>query len=138
MALPPIRSRRSFVEDELNYILSIGGIKIQYGQALGRDISLDQLRREYDAVFLAFGVGVARRLDIPGEDLSGVVDAIHFIYDIRANGYPSVPVGDKVAVIGMGMTAIDAATPGPAIRSKRSDAGLPAHRSRNALHGDRA
>ena len=99
-----------FCEDELNYILSIGGIKIQYGQALGRDISLDQLRREYDAVFLAFGVGVARRLDIPGEDLSGVVDAIHFIYDIRANGYPSVPVGDKVAVIGMGMTAIDAAT----------------------------
>jgi glutamate synthase (NADPH/NADH) small chain len=99
-----------FCADELDYILSIGGINIQYGQALGRDISLDQLRREYDAVFLAFGVGLARRLDIPGEDLSGVVDAIHFIYDIRANGYPSVRVGDKVAVIGMGMTAIDAAT----------------------------
>ena len=39
-----------------------------------------------------------------------MVDAIRFIYDIRADGYPSVPVGDKVAVIGMGMTAIDAAT----------------------------
>jgi len=49
-------------------------------------------------------------LDIPGEKLEGVVDAIQFIYDIRANGYSSVPVGDKVAVIGMGMTAIDAAT----------------------------
>ena len=99
-----------FCEDELNYILSIGGISIQYGQALGRDITLDQLQRQYDAVYLAFGVGVARQLNIPGEDLAGVVDAIHFIYDIRANGYPAVPVGDKVAVIGMGMTAIDAAT----------------------------
>jgi len=99
-----------FCEDELNYILSIGGIRIQYGQAMGREITLDQLQRQYDAVYLAFGVGVARQLDIPGEDLAGVVDAIHFIYDIRANGYPAVPVGDKVAVIGMGMTAIDAAT----------------------------
>jgi glutamate synthase (NADPH/NADH) small chain len=99
-----------FCEDELNYILSVGGIRIQYGQALGRDITLDQLQQQYDAVYLAFGVGLARRLDILGEDLAGVVDAIHFIYDIRANGYPAVPVGDKVAVIGMGMTAIDAAT----------------------------
>jgi glutamate synthase (NADPH/NADH) small chain len=99
-----------FCEDELNYILSIGGITIRYEQELGRDIRLDELQQQYDAVFLAFGVGLARRLDIPGEDLAGMVDALRFIYDIRANGYPSVPVGDKVAVIGMGMTAIDAAT----------------------------
>jgi dihydropyrimidine dehydrogenase (NAD+) subunit PreT len=99
-----------FCEDELNYILSIGGIEIRYAQALGRDISLGQLQQQYDAVYLAFGVGLARRLDIPGEDLPGVVDAIRFIYDIRSEGYSAVPVGDKVAVIGMGMTAIDAAT----------------------------
>jgi glutamate synthase (NADPH/NADH) small chain len=49
-------------------------------------------------------------LDIPGEQLEGVVDAIGFIHDIRNKGFTSVPVGDKVAVIGMGMTAIDAAT----------------------------
>jgi glutamate synthase (NADPH/NADH) small chain len=42
--------------------------------------------------------------------MEGVVDAISFIYDLRDKGYASVPVGDKVAVIGMGMTAIDAAT----------------------------
>ena len=99
-----------FCEDELNYILSIGGIAIRYGQELGRDIALDELRREYDAVYLAFGVGLARRLDIPGEDLPGMIDALRFIYTIRADGYAAVPVGDKVAVIGMGMTAIDAAT----------------------------
>jgi glutamate synthase (NADPH/NADH) small chain len=99
-----------FCEDEVNYITSIGGIEIKYNQELGKDISLSQLKKEYDAVYLAIGVGVARQLDIPGEKLEGVVDAIQFIYELRSNGYSSVPVGDKVAVIGMGMTAIDAAT----------------------------
>ena len=99
-----------FCEDEVNYITSIGGIEIKYNQELGIDITLSQLKKEFDAVYLGIGVGVARQLDIPGEKLEGVVDAIQFIYDIRAKGYPTVPVGDKVAVIGMGMTAIDAAT----------------------------
>ena len=99
-----------FCEDEVNYITAIGGIEIKYNQELGKDISLKQLKKEFDAVFLGIGVGVARQLDIKGEKLEGVVDAISFIYDIRDKGYPSVPVGDKVAVIGMGMTAIDAAT----------------------------
>ena len=99
-----------YCAEELDYILSLGGITIRYGAELGKDLQLEQLREEYDAVFLAFGVGLARRLDIPGEDLDGVVDALRFIYAIRADGFPSVPVGDKVAVIGMGMTAIDAAT----------------------------
>jgi len=99
-----------FCEDEVNYITSIGGIKIKYNQELGKDITLSQLKKEYDAVYLGIGVGVARQLEIPGEKLEGVVDAIEFIYDIRSKGYVSVPVGDKVAVIGMGMTAIDAAT----------------------------
>ncbi len=99
-----------FCEDEVNYITSIGGIDIKYNNELGKDISLAQLKKEYDAVYLGIGVGVARQLEIPGEKLEGVVDAIQFIYDIRDKGYSSVPVGDKVAVIGMGMTAIDAAT----------------------------
>lgn len=99
-----------FCKDEVDYILSIGGISIKYEHELGRNISLEQLRKDYDAVFLGFGVGLARQLDIPGEQLEGVVDAISFIYKIRNEGFSKVPVGDKVAVIGMGMTAIDAAT----------------------------
>jgi dihydropyrimidine dehydrogenase (NAD+) subunit PreT len=99
-----------FCEEEVNYILSIGGITVKYNQELGKHISLTDLQKNYDAVYLGIGVGVARQLDIPGEELEGVVDAISFIYDLRAKGYPVVPVGDKVAVIGLGMTAIDAAT----------------------------
>ena len=99
-----------FCEDEVNYITSLGGIEIKYNQELGKDMTLASLKKEFDAVYLGIGVGVARQLDIPGEKLEGVVDAIKFIYDLRDKGYPSIPVGDKVAVIGMGMTAIDAAT----------------------------
>ena len=99
-----------FCEDEVNYITALGGIEIKYNQELGKDITLRQLKKEFDAVYLGIGVGVARQLEIKGEKLEGVVDAISFIYDIRDKGYPAVPVGDKVAVIGMGMTAIDAAT----------------------------
>ena len=99
-----------FCEEEVNYILSLGGIGIKYNQELGKNISLAELQKNYDAVYLAIGVGLARQLDIPGEDLEGVEDAIQFIYDLRDKGFPAIPVGDKVAVIGMGMTAIDAAT----------------------------
>ncbi len=99
-----------FCKDEVDYILSIGGIEIKYNQELGKNIMLEELQKNYDAVYLGFGVGLARQLEIPGEELEGVVDAISFIYDIRSKGFSSVPVGDKVAVIGMGMTAIDAAT----------------------------
>ena len=99
-----------FCKDEVDYILSIGGISIQYNKELGKDITLEELRKQYDAVYLAFGVGLARQLEIPGEELEGVEDAISFIYDIRTKGFSRVPVGDKVVVIGMGMTAIDAAT----------------------------
>ncbi len=99
-----------FCEDEVNYILSIGGIEVKYNQELGKTILLQDLQKNYDAVYLGLGVGVARQLDIPGEDLQGVEDAISFIYDLRSKDYSAIPVGDKVAVIGMGMTAIDAAT----------------------------
>lgn len=99
-----------FCQEEVDYITSIGGIDIQYNKTFGKDITLEALQQQYDAVYLAFGVGLARQLYIPGEQLEGVVDAISFIYDIRNNGFPTVPVGDQVAVIGMGMTAIDAAT----------------------------
>jgi dihydropyrimidine dehydrogenase (NAD+) subunit PreT len=99
-----------FCKAEVDYITSIGGIDIKYKQELGKDITLEQLQKNYDAVFLGIGVGIARELSIPGEDLQGVEDAISFIYNLRTNDYSKIAVGDNVAVIGMGMTAIDAAT----------------------------
>ncbi len=67
-----------FCEDEVNYITGIGGIEIKYNQELGKNISLEDLQKSYDAVYLGIGVGLARQLEIPGEDLAGVEDAITF------------------------------------------------------------
>ncbi|MFZ1369991.1 MAG: NAD(P)-dependent oxidoreductase [Ferruginibacter sp.] len=108
-----------FCEDEVNYILGIGGIEIKYNRELGKNITLDELQKKYDAVYLGIGVGLARQLEIPGEELEGVEDAIKFIYDIRNKGFDKVAVGDKVAVIGMGMTAIDAATQAKRLGAKQ-------------------
>ncbi|MBK8608960.1 MAG: NAD(P)-dependent oxidoreductase [Chitinophagaceae bacterium] len=108
-----------FCEDEVNYILGIGGIEIKYNQELGKDISLADLQKDFDAVYLGIGVGLARQLEIPGEELEGVEDAIKFIYDIRNKGFNLVAVGDHVAVIGMGMTAIDAATQAKRLGAKK-------------------
>ena len=108
-----------FCEDEVNYILGIGGIEIKYNQELGKDISLADLQKNFDAVYLGIGVGLARQLEIPGEELEGVEDAIKFIYDIRDKGYDKVAVGDRVVVIGMGMTAIDAATQAKRLGAKQ-------------------
>jgi dihydropyrimidine dehydrogenase (NAD+) subunit PreT len=99
-----------FCEDEVKWITSIGNIKIQYGKSLGKDVFLNDLQKDYDAVFLGIGVGVARPLSILGENLKGVVDAIEFIYQIRTKSLEKVAIGDNIAVIGLGMTAIDAAT----------------------------
>ncbi len=100
----------TFCKEEVDYILSLGGISVQYEKQLGKDIQLADLQKNFDAVFLGIGVGVARSLEIPGENLEGVMDAISFIYNLRTRNYSQISVGDKVAVIGMGMTAIDAAT----------------------------
>ena len=99
-----------FCKAEVDYITSLGGIDIKYNQALGKDVSLQQLTEQYDAVYIAIGVGEARQLDIPGENLAGVEDAISYIYNLRTSEFKDMPVGDNVAVIGLGMTAIDAAT----------------------------
>lgn len=99
-----------FCENEVEFIVSIGGIDVKYNYELGKHITLEKLQEEYDAVYLGMGVGLTRTLDIKGEELEGVVDAIDFIYQLRDKGFSTVPVGDKVAVIGLGMTAIDAAT----------------------------
>jgi len=99
-----------FCQDEVDFITSLGGITIEYNRELGENLSLAELKQEYDAVFLGIGVGLARQLEIPGEDLEGVVDAIEFIYNLRSKTFNQIAVGDKVAVIGLGMTAIDAAT----------------------------
>ena len=99
-----------FAQDELDFILRIGGITILHDRRLGRDINLDALRRTHDAVFLGLGHNAVRSLALSPEPLAGVQDAVAFIEDLRqAADKSTVAVGDRVVVVGGGNTAIDAA-----------------------------
>ncbi len=97
-------------QKEVNFILGVGGINIETGRALGSDVSLDQLRDDYDAVFIGIGLGGVNALGVGGEDDDAVLDAVSYIADIRQAGdLADLPVGGRAVVIGGGNTAIDIA-----------------------------
>ncbi|MBT8080019.1 MAG: NAD(P)-dependent oxidoreductase [Gammaproteobacteria bacterium] len=111
-----------FAQREAEWILSIGGIELRSGVALGDDFSLEQLREEYDAVFLAFGLGGTNRLNVANEDIDGVLNAVDYISQLRqADDKGDLPVGRNVVVIGGGMTAIDIAVQTKRLGSERVD-----------------
>jgi len=98
-----------YAQREIEWLYSIGGIEIKAGQSLGRDFTLDELRKQYDAVFIAFGLAGVRELALEGASLDGVMDAVDFIEQVRqADDLASVAVGRRVVVIGGGNTAVDA------------------------------
>ena len=104
-----------FAQQEVSWILDIGGIEVRQNTALGIDISLDGLRKEYDAVFLAFGLGGVNKLGLANENANGVLNAVDYIAKLRqSKAMDDLPVGRHVVVIGGGMTAIDIA-----VQSKR-------------------
>ena len=103
------KATHGFAQAEVDWLLSIGGIEIRTGQKLGRDVTLDGLRADHDAVFLGIGLAGVNALGIPGEDLAGVRDAVDFIAELRQADLTTLPVGRDVVVIGGGMTAVDAA-----------------------------
>ncbi|WP_404402565.1 NAD(P)-dependent oxidoreductase [Pelagibacterium halotolerans] len=97
-----------FAQVEVDYLIEIGGIAIENGKALGRDIALSGLVADYDAVFLGMGLGGVNGLHAEGEDAA--VNAVDFIAELRqASDLSTLPVGRRVVVIGGGMTAIDVA-----------------------------
>ena len=99
-----------FAQKEVEWLLKIGGITIKTGVELGRDVTLETLRADHDAVFLGIGLGAVNSLRAPGEDKAGVTNAVDFISDLRqTTDLTTLPVGRDVVVIGGGMTAVDAA-----------------------------
>ncbi|WP_193178668.1 NAD(P)-dependent oxidoreductase [Oricola nitratireducens] len=99
-----------FAQKEVDYITAIGGISMHYGKALGRDISLEKLAGDYDAVFLGTGLAGVNALGAADAEAEGSLDAVEWIGKLRqAADISKIPVGSRVVVIGGGMTAVDAA-----------------------------
>ncbi|WP_134701701.1 NAD(P)-dependent oxidoreductase [Ammoniphilus sp. YIM 78166] len=86
------------------------GVEIRTSTCIGKDIQPQELMGEYDAVVLAIGMGNVPDLGIEGEELTGVYDAIELIQDTKSKELDDRFIGSRVAVIGAGNTAIDAAT----------------------------
>ncbi len=94
---------------EAKKILELG-VELHTNVTIGRDIPFADLERDFDAIFVGVGVGATRALEIPGEALEGVEDALSFIEHLKTHPYSETEVGKDVIVVGAGNTAIDAAT----------------------------
>ncbi len=104
MGIPEYRLSRDALDKEIGYLTEMG-VEIKTGHRVG---SVDQLLKEgYDAVYIALGAQKGARLSIPGDDAPGVIDGISFLRQV--NQGEEVEIGDRVAIIGGGNSAIDAA-----------------------------
>ena len=102
------RVDRTILEAEIQRIINLG-VEIKMGVRVGTDITLEELEKEYDAVFVGMGAQVGRGLPIPGfADTPGATNAIDFLKQYEIEG-DSVSVGKKVVVIGDGNVAMDVA-----------------------------
>ncbi|MBN1140947.1 MAG: FAD-dependent oxidoreductase [Deltaproteobacteria bacterium] len=104
--IPSYRLPRDVIQREVDVIERLG-VEFRYNTCLGKDFSLDDLCRDYDAVFLGLGAQLAKPMRIKGEQSAGVLSGIGFLGAASRN--ESLPIGRRVMVVGGGNTAVDAA-----------------------------
>jgi len=105
--IPAFRLPEGVIDKEVAALEALGA-SLECGKRLGRDFTLADLRGQgFDALFIGIGAQAGQKLDVPGEDATGVVSAIDFLRAVRRDG--NAPVGKRVAVVGGGYTAVDAA-----------------------------
>jgi glutamate synthase (NADPH/NADH) small chain len=116
--------------DSLREVDMVRSMGVEFRQAeVGANISLDQLERDFDFIFIGVGLGAMERLGLPGDHLPGVIDALRFIE--RYKTLPDFRTGRTVIVIGGGNTAIDAAN--AALRLGAENVHLVYRRSENEM-----
>ena len=105
-AIPEFRLPRQVLEREIE-AMWLPGMELRSGEVLGRDIGISDLERDYDAVFLALGLGAGRKLELPGIENANATDALHLLAEHRERG--RLDLSGRVLVIGGGSVASDAA-----------------------------
>ena len=104
--VPSYRLPDADLDKDINYIVSLG-VDIRYNTRIGKDIGFDTLLQDFDAVFLSTGLSVPSSMRIHGEDHPRVLSGLQVLADVASGRDPGV--GRKVAVIGGGNVAMDAA-----------------------------
>lgn len=105
--IPEYRLPRELIDLEIKAILMLGPV-LKLNQALGRDFKIADLRRDFDAVFVAIGTYRSRKLNIEGEEQDGVLRAVDFLINVNLQGY-NLDLGERILVIGGGNVAMDVA-----------------------------
>ena len=103
--IPDYRLPRTRLDDEISFILSTG-IEVKKNFSIGSDMSFADLRKDYDAVFVAIGAHTDKKLGIEGEDADGVMSAVQLLRGIGDGNMPDFR-GKKVIVVGGGNVAMD-------------------------------
>jgi NADPH-dependent glutamate synthase beta subunit-like oxidoreductase/ferredoxin len=107
MGIPEYRLPRELIDLEIQAILALGPT-LKLNHRLGTNFTLADLRRDYDAVFIAIGTYRSRNLNVEGEDLDGVLRAVDFLINVNLGGY-NLDLGKRILVIGGGNVAMDVA-----------------------------
>ena len=128
--IPGFRTPREVLDAEIQRVIDLG-IEVKLNVHIGKDITLDQIKKDYDAIFMGMGAQAGRPLPVPGAEAPNVVTAMAFL---RAfNDGRLQHVGKRVVVIGGGDTSIDVAT--VARRLGHIKAANPAERSEHVISG---
>lgn len=104
--IPRYRLPEDMLSNDIDVILSTG-VEVHTGVSVGRDIPIQEIERDFDAVFLCIGAHIDRKIGIPGENSIGVVSAVEMLRDI-GEGNPPDLTGKRVCVIGGGNVSMDA------------------------------
>lgn len=104
--IPNYRLPKERLEDDVNAILKTG-VQVEYGKKIGQDITIQDLREQYDAVLITIGASTDKKLGLEGENSEGVMSAVQFLRNIGKNIITDL-TGKEVAVIGGGNVSMDA------------------------------
>jgi formate dehydrogenase beta subunit len=107
LGIPEYRLPRELIDLEIKSILSLGP-ELKLNQVLGTDFTLQNLLEDFNAVFIAIGTYSSRKLNIPGEQIDGVLNAVDFLINVNLGGY-NLDLGKRILVIGGGNVAMDVA-----------------------------
>ncbi len=127
--IPKFRLNKELVSKVIKQILDLG-IEVKTNVSLGKDISLKELEKEYDAVFLGLGANVSKMMGLSGEELNGVYGANELLENLVQVDYTS----KRVVVIGGGGVSIDMAR--TAIKEGASEVGIIYRRSRSEMSAE--